>query len=199
MEDFKYDYAKPRMSLVPLKQVEKIAKVLTFGANKYKDNGWKTLENAEERYFSAAMRHLTAYQNGEELDEESGMSHLAHAATNLIFLLYFEDNKTPKEPIKFSSLSDMDNAGIKFKQHLNGAYEENNNLIDAGSLYSYHPMSEYAKENPRTVYTVYADNTMSAGAHWVNALYYMVLKEPLPEKYYYGDDHFFKYCEESDD
>lgn len=197
--DYKFDKDKPQINLVPLKQVEKIAEVLTFGAKKYQPESWKTVHNAEDRYFSAAMRHLIAYQNNESVDKESGLSHLAHAATNLIFLLHFEDSKEPREPIKFSSLDDMDKAGIKFKQYLGHAYGENSDLLDAGSRYAYQPMSEYALANPRTVYTVYANNTMSAGVHWVNALYYMKLTAPLPEEYYYGDDHFFKYCEELDD
>lgn len=199
--DYKFDTDKPRMSLVPFKQIEKIAKVLTFGASKYKDNSWQTLDNAEDRYFSATMRHLAAYQQGEELDEESGMSHLAHAATNLIFLLYFEDKITKAQKlIKFKSLDDMDKAGLKFVSFVDLSGDPTD-LIEAGthSQYVWAKEQEIFHNKPRCWFTVYTDNRMSSGIHWANALYYMRLQEPLPDKYYYGDDHFFKYCEELDD
>lgn len=57
-----------------------------------RDN-WKQLDNQRQRYFAAAMRHLTQWQSGKILDEESGQHHLAHAACNLLFLLWNEDNE----------------------------------------------------------------------------------------------------------
>ncbi len=89
----KYDDKKPRWDLLPLELVEGIVKVLTFGAQKYQDDNWQHVDNAEKRYFAALMRHLTAYQSGETVDDEFGLSHLDHAACNLIFLRYFEKNK----------------------------------------------------------------------------------------------------------
>jgi hypothetical protein len=38
------------------------------------------------------MRHLVAYQSGEEIDPESGKSHLAHAQCCLIFLAWVDKN-----------------------------------------------------------------------------------------------------------
>ena len=40
------------------------------------------------RYFSAAQRHLLAWNDGEDNDPESGLPHLAHASCNLMFMLY---------------------------------------------------------------------------------------------------------------
>jgi hypothetical protein len=45
--------------------------------------------DAERRYFAAAIRHMVAWKSGELNDSETGVSHLAHAATNLLFMLYF--------------------------------------------------------------------------------------------------------------
>lgn len=194
----KNDRGKVRMDLVPLKQIEKIAEVLTFGAKKYEPEGWKKVPDAEARYFAATLRHLSAWQRHEDTDEESGLSHLAHAATNLLFLLHFEDNKSIKEPIKFNSLGEMDEAGITFKKYKkpNGEYSD---LIEATSYGRYINLRDYFNEEDRLWYTVYDNNLVSSGIHWTNALYYMKLTAPLPEEYYYGDDHFFKYCEELDD
>lgn len=69
--------------------------VLAYGDKKYPaDDGcnWKDVKDAERRYVSALMRHLTAYMSGEKCDSESGKSHLAHLSTNALFLLWFQNN-----------------------------------------------------------------------------------------------------------
>ena len=55
-------------------------------------DNWQKVDNAEERYYNAAMRHIDSWWNGEKCDPETGSHHLAHAATNLFFLMWF-DNK----------------------------------------------------------------------------------------------------------
>lgn len=86
----KYDSDKPMWDLLPFDAVEQIVDVLTFGANKYEPDQWKRVPNAKRRYFAAMMRHIKAYWAGEETDEQSGMSHLAHAGCCLLFLLWYE-------------------------------------------------------------------------------------------------------------
>jgi hypothetical protein len=71
--------------------------VITHGAKIYSDNGWKTLENAEERYFAAMMRHIAAHRRGEMFDEESKLSHLAHAGACLLFLMWHDDRTNNQE------------------------------------------------------------------------------------------------------
>jgi hypothetical protein len=39
------------------------------------------------------MRHIAAWQSTGNTDPESGHHHLAHAACNLIFLMWFDDAK----------------------------------------------------------------------------------------------------------
>lgn len=90
----KYDGGKPRMELLPLPALEEVAKVLTFGANKYAANGWKSLANAEERYLGALLRHLTEIQKGKFTDPDSGLPHIAHVACNSIFLTHFATKET---------------------------------------------------------------------------------------------------------
>src|SRR3989337_1087432 len=41
------------------------------------------------------MRHLEAWRNGEKLDE-SGLSHLVHAACNLLFIINKEEKREKK-------------------------------------------------------------------------------------------------------
>jgi len=88
MSGKKYDEKKPMMDLLPPEALTEIAKVLTFGAEKYDRGNWAKGLNYS-RVISATLRHLNAYNAGEDKDPESGMSHIAHAACNLTFLLHF--------------------------------------------------------------------------------------------------------------
>jgi len=88
----KYDQDKTRFDLLDDRQTEKIAEVLTFGAKKYSDDNWKNVKPFKSRYNAAIQRHLTAYRKGEKIDQDSGLTHLAHAATCLHFLMWGEDN-----------------------------------------------------------------------------------------------------------
>lgn len=67
--------------------LEKVCEVGTFGANKYTDNGWLLVDDALERYKSALLRHYIADAKGEELDPETGISHLSHIAWNAMAIL----------------------------------------------------------------------------------------------------------------
>lgn len=89
--DLKFDQDKPKVNLVEPNFILGIAGVLTFGAKKYEESSWKTVNRAQDRYYAAAMRHILAYRKGEQFDKETGLSHLHHAATNLMFLAYFQE------------------------------------------------------------------------------------------------------------
>lgn len=87
----KYDSGKPRLSLVPKEAYWGMAAALTYGAQKYAaDNFKKGIEY--RRVADAALRHLTAWLDGEELDPESGLSHLDHALASVAMLKYMAVN-----------------------------------------------------------------------------------------------------------
>ena len=86
----KDDQKKNRLDLIEPEFIEGVGKVLTFGADKYEPNNWQKVDDAENRYYAAAMRHLMAWRKGEKTDPESGISHLFHVACNIMFLQYFE-------------------------------------------------------------------------------------------------------------
>ena len=90
MEGKKFDEDKLRWDLLPLDIMEDVVRVLTLGAKKYGPENWKCVAHAKRRYIAALLRHLTEYEKGYNIDDESGVSHLAHVITNGIFLLYFE-------------------------------------------------------------------------------------------------------------
>ncbi len=89
----KHDSGKPLMGAVPPNALLAVARVLTFGAEKYGRDNWRQVENAETRYLDAALRHINAYQRGEAVDPESGGSHLAHAVCSLMFMLELQEGK----------------------------------------------------------------------------------------------------------
>lgn len=85
-DGLKYDQGKLRYDLLPVEAEREIVEVLTFGAAKYGDANWRKVTDARKRYLAAARRHLAAWMRGERLDSESGLPHLAHAATCVMFL-----------------------------------------------------------------------------------------------------------------
>lgn len=83
----KFDNEKPEMYLLPPLATLEVGKVLTYGAKKYSPNNWRKLDRLQSRYTSAAIRHILAEMAGEEVDEETSLSHLAHAICCLMFKL----------------------------------------------------------------------------------------------------------------
>ena len=86
----KNDEDKLRYDLLPVEVVEEVVKVLTYGAKKYTDDGWKEVPNLKERYYSALMRHIVAWRKGKKQDDESKLHPLSHAMCCLVFLLWEE-------------------------------------------------------------------------------------------------------------
>ncbi len=86
----KYDQGKPDMSLLSSIALFKIAAVMTEGKKKYSAHNWRG-GFYWSRPLAAAARHLYAYIGGEDKDPETGLSHLAHCACCLMFLLEFEE------------------------------------------------------------------------------------------------------------
>jgi hypothetical protein len=84
MSGTKYDEGKIDWSLLP-ESTDEMLKVLAFGADKYGRGNWEK-GIVYSRLFSACLRHLWAWWRGEELDPETGLSHLDHAAANIAFL-----------------------------------------------------------------------------------------------------------------
>jgi hypothetical protein len=90
----KFDADKLPYNLISNEALQQIAAVLKFGADKYAEHNWRS-GFAWSRPLAAAMRHLHAFNDGEDCDPESNLSHLAHAACCIMFLLEFE--KTHQE------------------------------------------------------------------------------------------------------
>lgn len=85
----KADDGKNRLDLVPPDALLAVGQVLTYGANKYGERNWER-GMKWGRVFGAALRHMWAWWAGEKNDPETGLPHLWHAATCLMFLIAYE-------------------------------------------------------------------------------------------------------------
>lgn len=85
----KADAGKDPWELAPWDALRAVVAVLAFGAGKYGARNWER-GMAWSRLYSATIRHLTAWWQGEARDAETGLPHLAHAACCVLFLLAFE-------------------------------------------------------------------------------------------------------------
>lgn len=78
-----------RMDLVPVEPLMELSRVYGFGAEKYDDFNY-LLGYAWRLSLGAMLRHIMLWANGEDLDEESGLHHLAHAAWHCFTLQMFQ-------------------------------------------------------------------------------------------------------------
>ena len=89
----KLDAGKNRLGLMLFgfaHALEEIGRVTTYGAKKYTENGWMSVENGRARYTDAMLRHLLREATGEQHDPETGLRHAAHAAWNALARLELE-------------------------------------------------------------------------------------------------------------
>ena len=87
----RHNTGKPDYSLIPMAALAEVAKVLEYGASKYERGNWLK-PTSWEVSFACLQRHMSAWQAGEDNDDESGRSHIAHAACNLIQMLHMLEN-----------------------------------------------------------------------------------------------------------
>lgn len=83
----KLDATKPNCDLVFAgfaNALLEVAKVGTYGATKYTENGWRDVPNGIRRYRSALYRHLLAL---EDFDPDTRLPHMAHVAWNALAVL----------------------------------------------------------------------------------------------------------------
>lgn len=89
--EVKQDLGKRRMDLLPWDALDDVGDILTYGINKYPkpEENWRVNSKPDDlkRYEAALTRHLSAHMQGMKLDEESGLPHMAHIATNALFIL----------------------------------------------------------------------------------------------------------------
>lgn len=83
----KKDDEKVPLDLLDTSWLMGIGRILKFGATKYSPNNWRK-GFSYSRLTAAAMRHIFAFNNGQDIDPETGESHLLHASCCLMFLFW---------------------------------------------------------------------------------------------------------------
>lgn len=89
---------------------------------------WASVEDAKDRYFSAARRHLRASRKGEVLDLETGLATLASAACCIHFLLALELRAHPELAASLQARLDR---SLAVARALRSMREGDNTLLDA--------------------------------------------------------------------
>jgi hypothetical protein len=91
-----YDEGKPRVDLVPPELMMSVGEVLGKSTEKYGDRNWeKGMEWG--KVYGSLQRHLNKFWGGEDIDPESGICHLHHAAANLSFLIAYRERNIGKD------------------------------------------------------------------------------------------------------
>jgi hypothetical protein len=77
---------RPPLSCIPCPVLFEVGAALYEGARKYGRHNWRTIPVDASVYYDAAMRHLMAFWEGEDIDPDSGVHHISKAIAGLIVL-----------------------------------------------------------------------------------------------------------------
>lgn len=78
---------KTPLGLIPAYSMDQTAWVHKHGSDKYGPYNWRDTGVCASTYINAIMRHLNAWRDGEDIDPESGITHLAHIACSCNILM----------------------------------------------------------------------------------------------------------------
>jgi len=99
----RFSAGKVRHDLIAPWALNEVAKVYTYGCQKYDDDNWWKGLKWKKDVFGCILRHIWKWFRGERYDDESGVHHLAHAAWNCFTLMSYErhgigtDDRIPYE------------------------------------------------------------------------------------------------------
>lgn len=83
----RYNQGKRKWALVDFKSLEPMVEVLEYGEEKYAS--WNWMKGQEVTGIcESLLRHAFAFIDGEDNDPESGLSHIGHMMSNLMFISY---------------------------------------------------------------------------------------------------------------
>lgn len=86
----RFSAGKMRHDLIAPWALNELAKVYTYGCQKYDDDNWWKGLKWKKDVFGCILRHVWRWFRGERFDDESGVHHLAHAAWNCFTLMSYE-------------------------------------------------------------------------------------------------------------
>lgn len=94
---------KVSMHTVPVKPLLELALALGEGGHKYGTHNYRDIGVRASTYYAAAMRHLMAYWEGEDIDPESNVHHVVKAIACMFVLRDSQhmNNCTDDRPIQY--------------------------------------------------------------------------------------------------
>lgn len=93
---------KTPFSVIPANVIGELGLAMLEGARKYGRHNYRIAGVRASIYYDACLRHLTAWWEGEDIDLDSGMSHIIKAMTTLVVLRdsmvqgNWQDDRPPK-------------------------------------------------------------------------------------------------------
>lgn len=100
-------------STVPAIPIAEIGLAMLEGALKYGRHNYRAIGVRSSVYYDAAMRHLTRWWEGEDIDPDSGLPHIVKALASLVVLRDAElcgkltDDRPPTSPEWATRLNQM--------------------------------------------------------------------------------------------
>jgi hypothetical protein len=77
-----------RYDLIPVEALAQVARLYGRGAEKYAEHNWRKGYEWSKSY-AALQRHATQFWNGEDIDEEMGLPHMASVVFHALALITF--------------------------------------------------------------------------------------------------------------
>lgn len=102
------------LEVVPPSAMHALAEAFADGANKYGSYNWRSKTVSSSIYYAAALRHMQAWWDGEDVASDSRIHHLHHALACLAIVVdagsigKLNDNRPPK-----GAAADMQRAWLK--------------------------------------------------------------------------------------
>lgn len=92
----KFDGGKPDYSLLPKVFCDQVAYVMMYGATKYGAGNYLKGHRLTQ-LTAAAGRHLKELEEGNDVDEETGLTHAAQVCANMLMLMHQQQIGTLKD------------------------------------------------------------------------------------------------------
>ncbi len=109
---------KVPMSVVPAQVMLEVSLALFEGARKYGRSNYRGTGVKYSTYYDACFRHLMAFFEGEDIDQDSGLSHVTKAIASLVVLRdsMMQSNAIDDRPPKVATSNLMTNMNKKAEE-----------------------------------------------------------------------------------
>ncbi len=132
----RFSKGKNRLDLLPPWPIDELAKVYTYGAQKYDDDNWRKGLAWKENVIGPLKRHLQKWLQGEKLDDESNCHHLAMVMWQCCALMEYErcelgqDDRNPYDLTRMDKVERNRRIAIWMKLALNDKLKEYNGMLE---------------------------------------------------------------------